>query len=166
MGAGKNKWYEDLVRARAENDGANIEAVLEGVAEHMEWSTPQGMAAYDAVCSYLNRMRGIGVAASEWQPIETAPKDGSHVWVKREIEGKALFEGVAVFASLAPQAPMRLWSDGGLNGPIPPDDREADEKRWCKPDRMFRIPTPTHWKPLAPIETEGGDAKQGSVAKP
>ena len=74
-----------------------------------------------------------------------APRDGSVVRVRRVYGGDIVFEGYAVFASLAADASMRQWADGGLDAPIAPDNDAANELGWCKPDRRYRVPTPTHW---------------------
>lgn len=86
----------------------------------------------------------------EWQPIESAPRDGSPVWVKRVHEGRVVKEGWAVWGVNSDDAPMRQWGDGGLGEPIPPDNDFADTARWLNPDRRYSFPTPTHWKPDAP----------------
>lgn len=86
----------------------------------------------------------------DWLPIESAPRDGRRVWVKRVYEGRLVKEGWAVFASMAADAPMRQMADGGLDGPIMPDHEYADQLGWCNPDRLYRFPTPTHWAPGPP----------------
>ena len=86
----------------------------------------------------------------QWQDIETAPRDGSRVWVKRVYEGRIVKEGWAVYDSLVADAPMRQWTNGGLYAPIPPDHEAADAGRWSNPDRLHRFPTPTHWMPEPP----------------
>jgi hypothetical protein len=99
-----------------------------------------------------------GLEGMQWRPIESAPTDGRQVWVKRIFEGRIIKEGWAVFGSLAANAPMRQWSDGGLGDPIPPDNEAADARRWCNPDRLHRFPTPTHWSPArTALGTVGGE---------
>jgi hypothetical protein len=84
---------------------------------------------------------------TDWQPIDSAPKDGSRVWAKRVHEGHIVKEGVAVWGINSADAPMRQWASGGLDGPIPPDPEYADTARWLTEDRRYSFPTPTHWKP-------------------
>lgn len=78
----------------------------------------------------------------EWQPIETAPKDGSRQWVKRVHEGRVVKEGWAVWGVNSADAPMRHADDYG-----PADIAYADTPRWLTEDRRYSFPTPTHWSP-------------------
>jgi hypothetical protein len=81
-----------------------------------------------------------------WQPIESAPKDGRKVWVKRVYEGRIVKEGWAVFDVASDDAPIR-FSDAL----IPADHEYADTPRWRVEGRRFSFPTPTHWMaPPAP----------------
>jgi len=81
----------------------------------------------------------------DWQTIDSAPKDGTRVWVKRTHEGRVVKEGWAVWGVNSDDAPMRQWGDGGLDGPIPPDHAYADTACWLTEDRRYSFPTPTHW---------------------
>lgn len=95
----------------------------------------------------------------EWQPIETAPKDGSPVWVKRVYKGEVVDEGEAVFALLHPNAPsLRPPSPDLLNRPevaafnndparIPEREAWRTTPKWLRSDRMYLFPEPTHWSP-------------------
>lgn len=93
---------------------------------------------------------------SDWLPIESAPKDGSEVRVKRVYKGRIVKEGMAVFDHLAPSAPSRAPMDHDPLNRMSPADcaREARDtaayaagKRWLLPGRMYAFPTPTHWHP-------------------
>lgn len=86
---------------------------------------------------------------TDWQPIETAPKDGSVIYARRVYQGKIIKEGRAVWGINSADAPMRQSSPGGLYGSIPPDNEYADTPRWLTEDRRYSFPTPTHWKPDA-----------------
>lgn len=94
----------------------------------------------------------------EWEPIETAPKDGNPVWVKRVWQGEVVSEGQAVFALLHPAAPsLRAPDPDPLgrpevaafdNDPARIPEREAwrTTPKWLLPDRMYLFPEPTHWR--------------------
>lgn len=91
---------------------------------------------------------------SEWKPIDSAPKDGSEVYVRRVFEGRVVKEGLAVFDVPVPTAPM-LESIGPdpLGRPVDyaSEARWIEEakvnKRWLNPDRGYAFPTPTEWRP-------------------
>ena len=90
----------------------------------------------------------------DWQPIETAPKDGSVIYAKRVYGGETIKEGRAVWGINSADAPMRGWSPGGLYAPTPPDNEYADTPRWLTEDRRYSFPTPTHWLPSPPNTKE------------
>jgi hypothetical protein len=92
---------------------------------------------------------------SGWLDIETAPKDGSKVWVRRMHQGRLVTEGWAVFGICHPAAPQLRALGTDPLGRLSADDyaREeewitasANRKQWLLPDRMYSFPTPTHWK--------------------
>ena len=78
----------------------------------------------------------------EWQPIETAPRDGTEIKYRRVMDGDVLFEGRAVWRTVRfpalPPHPLDGLTAGG----------EAYEATgWMMPDREKRVPEPTHWMP-------------------
>jgi hypothetical protein len=67
----------------------------------------------------------------EWQPIETAPKDGVFLGVRKE-EGK----------------PIRYWVISGLHMEYAYDDKDTTKGlTWNSVDGMYGIRL-THWMPL------------------
>ena len=94
---------------------------------------------------------------SDWKSIETAPKDGTLVRLKRVYQGEVVTEGEGLFGQLRSDAPGRKPLGPDPLGRLTPADyhREAqetqawaDEDKWVKADRMYAFPTPTHWMPL------------------
>lgn len=77
---------------------------------------------------------------SEWQPIETAAKDGSTVLVRRLYEGEVIYQGPAAW---------RTVRFGALFDPINGERfaEQEDATGWMYPDKEFRVPEPTHWRP-------------------
>lgn len=84
---------------------------------------------------------------TDWQPIETAPKDGSTITVRREFCGSTIYEGPAA------------WRTVHFKG-LDPDPLGRPEPAWVCRDEIAtgwmhpagvkdkRVPEPTHWKPL------------------
>lgn len=93
----------------------------------------------------------------KWQPIETAPMDGSEVFVRRVHNGRVVSKGWAVFATLHPDAPsLKAPAPDPLGRPEVAAFNAEEEKRrasgawrdtpkWLLPDRMYLFPEPTHW---------------------
>ncbi|MEZ2132439.1 MULTISPECIES: hypothetical protein [unclassified Sinorhizobium] len=76
-----------------------------------------------------------------WQDIATAPKDGSVVQVKRVYDGRVVYEGPAVWRTVHFRA---------LHDPLTGKEyAEAyDGTGWMYHDKDFRVPEPTHWRPV------------------
>lgn len=96
---------------------------------------------------------------TQWELIDTAPKDGSPVWVRRIYRRRIVKEGWAVFGVCHPNAPQREPLGPDPLGRGEPYDRERDlvqtaesanQPKWLTPDRMFSFPSPTHWRPGGP----------------
>lgn len=82
---------------------------------------------------------------SDWQPIDTAPKDGSTITVKRVHEGRVIYEGPAAWRTVHfPALP-----DDTLGRSRLPEDEAYDATGWMYPADVQdkRVPEPTHWKP-------------------
>lgn len=75
---------------------------------------------------------------SEWQPIMTAPMDGTEVLVRRMYKGRCLFHGISSFGKCLPQADGYIANGGG--------------ETWRTVDKIKIFPSPTHWKPIPPEE--------------
>lgn len=74
------------------------------------------------------------MSETDWQPIETAPKDGSFIMAAKESTLKW---------SVVPRFPYPLvqrWS--------------ADKGQWEADDGSVYEPQPTHWTPLLPSPPE------------
>ena len=71
----------------------------------------------------------------EWQSIETAPRDGSVLWLKRIFEGHIIAEGKGYFGDVTVHYQA---SDGGP---------QMFKAVWANVDGRHFFPTPTHWMP-------------------
>ena len=80
-----------------------------------------------------------------WQPIESAPKDGSDMWLWREDSGAFLGRWIA---------PVDFLTDSEIDTWLAGDPEIAEECDWFFADyvqggRVTDGP-PTHWQPLPP----------------
>lgn len=92
---------------------------------------------------------------SEWQPIETAPKDGEVVLIARRFDADPDFEGVPGGVVCA-----GYWEEGYGDGPdyMGMDDGWHDlrfseflpGRSFGNPDYRHEGSQPTHWMPLPP----------------
>ncbi|MGI4811924.1 MAG: hypothetical protein ACRYGG_01075 [Janthinobacterium lividum] len=70
-----------------------------------------------------------------WQPIETAPKDGTFIRYQRRHEGKTIFQGKAVWRE------VEFLSFVDRHGLAPGFIATG----WMYIDKQKRVPEPTHW---------------------
>lgn len=94
---------------------------------------------------------------SDWQPIETAPKTGEPVHVRRVYNGRVVKEGKAVFGHFHEHAPSRQGLGLDPLGRMAAADYKREEadrqefveiRRWINEDRMYAFPEPTEWLPV------------------
>ena len=76
---------------------------------------------------------------SKWQPIETAPKDGTHILAC----GVSTQEEIGVIAWNEGCGEWRYQADGF-------DAIESQGDRWCD---MCVMSIPSHWQPLPTLPT-------------
>ena len=79
---------------------------------------------------------------AKWQNIETAPRDGTSVNVRRVYEGRIVYEGPAVWRTVHFEA-LRDPLRGGVFA------EAEDATGWMRVDSEHRVPEPTHWLPTA-----------------
>jgi hypothetical protein len=79
---------------------------------------------------------------TNWQPIETAPKDGTVLRLKRVYNGAVIADGRGYFGS----ATIHYAIEDG--GPA------TFHLIWAAEDGRHFFPMPTHWAPVAPQEEE------------
>ena len=90
----------------------------------------------DRLCRLIEPM--LQPSDDGWQPIETAPKDGRTLRVRRVYKGEVIFEGLAAWRTVTFPAFMN-----GRYGFEP----AYTDTGWMKPDKDKRFPEPTHWRP-------------------
>jgi hypothetical protein len=91
-----------------------------------------------------------------WEPIHTAPMDGSAVRLRRVVGDHLVMEGRGKFVFVSSCAVALL--------PFPPDalgqltddiatierrgttERTDPQRAWMTADGRYRFPTPTHWR--------------------
>lgn len=76
----------------------------------------------------------------DWKSIDTAPKDGSTVQVKRLYKGSVIYEGPAAWRLVRFPALPPHPLDGDIYAPA------CDATGWMYPDVDKRVPEPTHWR--------------------
>lgn len=80
-----------------------------------------------------------------WQPIDTAPKDGSILHVRRIHEGRVIYEGPAAWRTVHFEALPPHPLDGDVYAPRTP------LTWWAYPREDKMVPTPTHWRPAKTV---------------
>lgn len=74
-----------------------------------------------------------------WQDIDSAPKDGSTVHVRRIYDGRTVYEGPAAWRTVTFPALPPHPLDGDVYAP------EYTAIGWMRIDTNKRVPEPTHW---------------------
>lgn len=93
----------------------------------------------DRLCRLIEPM--LQPSDDGWELIETAPKDGQTLRVRRVYKGEVIFEGLAAWRTVTFPAFM--------NGRYGFEPAHTDTG-WMKPDKDKRFPEPTHWLPAPP----------------
>jgi hypothetical protein len=97
---------------------------------------------------HLERKASPVAIPEGWQPIETAPKDGTVV---------------ATYGSYGTRrAIAAAWCDD--IDPVNPDDDKHGWIGWLDADHLNSIPTPTHWRPLSLPPDDGAKGKTDYAA--
>lgn len=102
--------------------------------------------AREAALAHISR---ASPASPDWQPIETAPRDGTRVQLRRIYKGSVVAEGEGLFGTLHDQAPVRQGRGARVADPV-----FVTRKHWLRADRMYLFPEPTHWMPRPPPPQE------------
>lgn len=76
----------------------------------------------------------------EWHSIDTAPKDGRTINVKRLYKGSLIYQGPAAWRTVRFPALPSHPLDGDVYAPA------EDATGWMYPDVDKRVPEPTHWR--------------------
>lgn len=122
---------------------------------------PQGFADASPKIGYVDDMcTNILTALSSaglqitrgWQPIETAPKDGTKIRYQSRTDHKVRFEGECEWRRFIGDALHDPMTGVTYVGPV-------DEMRWMYPlgEHNKCVPTPTHWLPSPPQTPEDGE---------
>jgi hypothetical protein len=85
---------------------------------------------------------------THWEPIQTAPMDGTILMLKRVHQGKVVTQACGYYGKLSAEAPQRQWQRGNAITPDGPPFENCDEPRWCKEGGLYNFPAPTHWAAL------------------
>ena len=83
-----------------------------------------------------------------WQPIATAPKDGTVVRLRRKFERRIVFDGLGFWGDGEPRVIPAAFDIG------PPQRLGPIRGAWIRCDNgLFKVPEPTHWMPadLSPL---------------
>jgi hypothetical protein len=91
------------------------------------------------------------IEMTEWQPIETAPKDGTLILLHRSDGSISPFENDTIVVGKWIAGP---WQDGSESKFVFGSHYYIDEDN-CK--TTFHIATATHWMPLPPPPKKGDE---------
>jgi hypothetical protein len=97
-----------------------------------------------------------------WQPIASAPTDGTPVRLRRVFNGAVIAEGRGYFGDVT------IYYAGGPCVTFAGQDyiepsEHAYRGMWVNEDGRHLFPTPTHWMPIPPASAEVGSQPPGEV---